>query len=145
MRKILVVLALLMMAPVAVYAQDKGHGFSKGHHGKPGIFGLDLDKSQQKTGRKIMRDFKRFMIKHHSEAKLKMIDFNEELEKDNPDKKKLEKLIADLAALQAKHKTRRLEMKVEIAAILTSDQKIQFLEMGKGGPGKRRGGGHGRH
>jgi len=66
---------------------------------------------------------KKEMIRIRAEMEIKRIDFQEELQAESPDKKKLAGLIADIAALSARKTTARLKMQVEMARILTPEQK----------------------
>ncbi|VAX15898.1 hypothetical protein MNBD_NITROSPINAE02-1277 [hydrothermal vent metagenome] len=146
MRKVVLITMMVALMPmVALGGEDGKHG-KGGKHGY--IKELNLDEKQVGAMRDIQREMRRFMIPHHSKIELTKLNFEEELQKDKPDEAALNKIIGEMASLQAEHEKRRMEIIVKMAAILTPEQKAKFIEskmvkaIGGGSPG-RHGGGHG--
>jgi len=107
-----------------------GHDDSKGRGGGRKVLmeDINLDSNQLKQVRKFRTETRKQMIKTKSEIGLVQIDFQEELHKEKPDKAKLDKLINEIADLQAAMTRTRLEMQVKMTGILTPEQKQKMLE-----------------
>ncbi|MBI4829035.1 MAG: periplasmic heavy metal sensor, partial [Nitrospinae bacterium] len=62
-----------------------------------------------------------------SKLQLAQLDFHEELQKDKPDRAKLDKLIATIVSARADMERQRLTMQVEMSQILTPDQRKRMM------------------
>lgn len=125
MRKIAMVLIILMLTPAAGLASRKGDG-GKGRMGM--ISELGLDQEQMEAVRNVRNDMRREMIRIKSDMELKKIDFHEELQKEKPDKARLDKLIDEISALAADRSRIMLKTRVNMVELLTPEQKKKLVE-----------------
>ncbi len=128
MRKLLIAIIVVGIFPITAVARDYDKDQKRGKHRQDYIKELGLSEDQVKTIKQTRKDMRRDMIKLHSEMELKQLDFEDELQKKNPDNETLEKLIDDLAGYKAEHEKHRLKMIVKMVKVLTPEQKSQFLE-----------------
>lgn len=127
MRKLMILIIVVMLIPSYSFAREKGF---RGEGGGPmKMFKeIGLDKDQIKKVKKLNLEKRKKMIRLRSEIELKRIDFHEELQKTNPDKKTLNKLIDEQVALVGKRHRIKLETRLEMLDILTPEQKEQLSE-----------------
>ncbi len=127
MRRLIIAIAVASLVPtVSLAAHDDYKGRGGGR--KVLMEDINLDSNQLKQVRKFRSETRKRMIKTKSEIGLVQIDFQEELHKDKPDKAKLDKLINEIAELQAEMTRTKLGMQVKMTGILTPEQKQKILE-----------------
>lgn len=129
MRDFLVLTVVAVMAlPVVAFAQG---GPGKGGRG-PGkmdyINELNLSKEQLAQVRDLQRESRKKVVEIKSKTQLKKIDFDEEIQKEKPDQKLLEKLVDDLTALHAQQYKAMLESRVKMMSLLTPEQRQKLSE-----------------
>lgn len=144
MRNLLVLtMVAVMVSPVVAFAQG---GPGKGGHG-PGkmdyINELNLSKEQLAQVRDLQRESRKKVVEIKSKIQIKKIDFDEEIQKDKPDQKLLEKLVDDLTALHAQQYKAMLESRVKVMSLLTPEQRQKLSERSLMGMGDDRGHGRG--
>lgn len=129
MRNFLVLAIVAVMAlPVVALAQG-GPGRGAQVAGKMDyISELNLTKEQLAQVRELQRESRRKIVEIKSKIQLKRIDFDEEMQKDKPDQKLLEKLIDDLTALHAQQYKAMLESRVKMMSLLTPEQRQKLSE-----------------
>lgn len=143
MRKLMVLaMAALMALPAMALAQG---GQGKGGHG-PGrmdyISELNLSKEQLAQVRELQRESRKKAVEIKGKIQLKKIDLDEEMQKDKPDQKLLEKLIDELTALHAQQYKAMLESRVKVMSLLTAEQRLKLSERSLMGMGDEHGHGH---
>ncbi len=139
MRKLLVLIVAATLIPMAAFAGERA-----GKHGRMDFFkNLGLNKEQITEVKKLHLQNRRERVKLRSETELKQIDFQEELQKPQWDKKVLDQLIEEIGELAAKKKKMKLGNHVKIMTILTPEQKEKMVEQmgvrmfGGGGGGRK--------
>jgi len=123
MRKFLIAIIIVGMFSITAMARDDAKGQEMGKHRPDYIKELGLSEDQMETIKQTRKDMRRDMIKLHSEIKLKQLDFEDELQKENPDKQTLNKIIDELAGFKAEHEKQRLNMMVNMVEVLTPKQR----------------------
>lgn len=142
----LVVLAMVavMASPVVAFAQgDPGKG-GRGPGKMDYINELNLSKEQLTQVRDLQRESRKKVVEIKSKIQIKKIDFDEEVQKDKPDQKLLEKLVDELTALHAQQYKAMLESRVKVMSLLTPEQRQKLSERSLMGMGDDHGHGRGR-
>tara|TARA_B100000959_G_scaffold249471_1_gene277219 strand:- start:121587 stop:122060 length:474 start_codon:yes stop_codon:yes gene_type:complete len=124
MRKLAIILAFSMMIPVTAVA-ERGQ---RGPSGQSMIKELNLSSEQMDKMRSVRKEMYRHRIKTKSELDLKRVDFHDELQNEKPNSAKLDKLIKEIAEIEAEMATHRLRSQVKISQILTPEQKKKMQE-----------------
>ncbi|MBI5816344.1 MAG: Spy/CpxP family protein refolding chaperone [Nitrospinae bacterium] len=149
MRKLIVAMAMLILIPAVAVAQGMGGGMGGGPGARKGPGGMDFIQELNLTNEQTtaIRDMRNVMRRKHAEIKgrleVKEIDFEEELQKDKPNPKALDKIIDEISAIHGQMHKARLELQVKIMGILTPEQKhkmndrmkMGLLSEGRRGPG----------
>jgi len=120
-------IAVILMIPAAGYADSQGGGERRSEH-KRIMEDLNLNKDQIEAMRAIRLETRKKMVKVKSDAELKRIEFQEELQKEKPDKAKLDKLIGEIADLSAQRTRVMMETQVKTVEMLTPEQKEKMME-----------------
>lgn len=134
MRKaIILTLAIALAVPAAAMAQrpgGMGGDYGDRVHGRKGgvMSQLDLSADQLDKMRELRTGIRKEMIELKSRMEVKRIDFQSELQKDNPDDAKLTALIDEIVDARAKMYRKRLETQVEMTKILTPEQRRTMME-----------------
>lgn len=119
--------ALVMLVPALLFAQMGGQmGGMKGGTGHM-CAGLDLDDEQQVKMEKLSLEHKLATIDLKAEQKKLRVAMKEELLKDQPDKKALEKIAKSIAANHEKMQMGRIAHMLDVKKILTAEQWKMFV------------------
>lgn len=140
-RAIIFTMAIALAVPAAAMARDYG---DRGHGRQGGAMSqLDLSADQLDKMRELRTGIRKEMVELKSRMEVKRIDFQAELQKDNPDDAKLTTLIDEIVDARAKMYRKRLETQVEMTKILTPEQRRTMMErMGGAMLGGHHMGGH---
>lgn len=129
MRRFIVLMMVAVMAlPVVALAQG---GAGRGGHGAGRmdyVGELNLSKEQLAQVKDLQRESRKRAVEITSKMQVKRIDLDEEMQKDKPDQKLLEKLIDELTALHAQQYKAKLESRVKMMSLLTAEQKQKLSE-----------------
>lgn len=110
---------------------------------KPGsrLDNLNLTDKQKDEMQKLRSTFEKKNIAERAKIDALRVDLREAVMTENPDKGTIEKLVQNIADLEAQQKLARIEHLFEVRAILTPEQQKQFkLDLRElGGPGGRPG------
>ncbi|VAX19979.1 hypothetical protein MNBD_NITROSPINAE01-644 [hydrothermal vent metagenome] len=128
MRKLLIVVIVLGMFPITAVARDYDKDQKRGKHRQDYIKELGLSDEQVDAIRLARKEMRRDAIRIRADLELKQLDFEDELQSENPDSKTLDKLINELAEFKAEQEKQRLAMIVKMVEVLTPEQKAKFLE-----------------
>ena len=115
--------ALVMLVPALLFAQMGGMKGGAGHM----CAGLDLDDEQQVKMEKLSLEHRLATIDLKAEQKKLRLAMKEELLKDQPDKKALEKIAKSIAANHEKMQTGRIAHMLDVKKILTPEQWKMFV------------------
>lgn len=134
MRKTMIfALAVVLALPVAAMAQRPGgmggdYG-ERGHGRKGGMMSqLDLSADQLAKMRELGTGTRKEMIELKSRMEIKRIDFQAELQKDNPDMAKINALIDEIVDARSQMFRKQLETQAEMTKILTPEQRQKMME-----------------
>jgi Spy/CpxP family protein refolding chaperone len=116
--------ALVMLIPAFLFAQMGG---MKGECGQ-GLMGLGLDDEQQMKMEKLSLEHRLATIDLKAEQMKLRLQMKEELLKDEPDKKALEKFAKSIAANHEKMQMSRIGHMLDVKKILTAEQWKMFVE-----------------
>ncbi len=136
--------ALVMLVPALLFAQM---GPMKGDCGR-GWMGLGLDDEQQMKMEKLSLEHKLATVDMRAEQAKLRLEMKQEMLKDEPSRKTLEKLAKGIAANREKMQMSRIDHMLDVKKILTPDQWKIFVRhhYGKNGKMGRMGGrGHRSH
>lgn len=129
MRRFIVLMMVGVMAVPAVALAQGAPG--RGGHG-PGrmdyVGELNLTKEQLAQVKDLQRESRKKAVEIKGKIQVKRIDFDAEIQKDNPDQKLLEKLIDELTALHSQQYRAKLESRVKMMTLLTPEQKQKLSE-----------------
>jgi len=119
--------ALVMLIPAFLFAQMGGQmGGMKGGAGHM-CAGLDLNDEQQVKMEKLSLEHKLATIDLKAEQKKLRLAMKEELLKDRPDKKALDKIVKSMAANHEKMQMGRIAHMLDVKKILTPEQWKMFV------------------
>ena len=126
--------AVLMLIPAILFAQMGG---MKGECGK-GHKGLVLDEEQQVKMEKLKLEHKLSGVDLRAEQMKLRLQMKEEMFKDEPDRKTLEKFAKSLAANRERMQMNRIGFMLDVKKVLNSDQwkvfvRNHFAKEGRGG------------
>ena len=126
------VFTLVMLVPVFLFAQMGGQmgGMKGGMKGGAGhkCAALDLTDEQQVKMEKLSLEHRLANIDLRAEQKKLRLAMKEELLKDQPDKKALEKIAKSIAANHEKMQMSRVAHMLDVRKILTPEQWKMFVE-----------------
>lgn len=118
--------ALVMLVPAFLFAQMGGQ--MGGMKGECGRGGLDLDAEQQLKMEKLSLEHRLATLDLKAEQQKLRIAMKEELLKDAPDKKALEKYAKSIAANHEKMQMNRIAHMLDVKKILTPEQWKMFVD-----------------
>ncbi|MBF0291435.1 MAG: periplasmic heavy metal sensor [Nitrospinae bacterium] len=127
-RFIVLMIVAVMAAPVVSFAQGYPEKGGRGHGRMDYISELNLSKEQLAQVKDLQRDSRKTAVEIKGKIALKRIDFDEEMQKEKPDMKVLERLIDELTALHAQQYKAKLESRVKMMSLLTQEQKQKLSE-----------------
>lgn len=100
---------------------------------------LGLTKAQTAKLEQIRFDYKASMIKLRSEMQLKKLDMEREMNAENPDRAKLNKLVDELSAVRSRMAKARISHGLDVKKILTPEQWNKLKELKAAFKGQMRG------
>ena len=114
-------------------------GPSGGRMGDPSIEReLGLTDIQMDSIREIRFRTKREIIPLQSQLKLKNLELQHEMQRDNPDERKIMSLADEIASVKAEIRKKNLRRTLRIQKILTPEQRKKFRELHWRRPLRRR-------
>lgn len=125
-KPLVLMLAALLAIPAAAMAEQP-RAKESGKRLAQMMQALDLNDQQIEKMRQLRHVEQRQSIELRSKLQLAQLDFHEELQKDKPDRAKLDKLIATIVTARADMERQRLTMQVEMSQILTPDQRKRMM------------------